>query len=684
LTRRYSFQTSFLVLFLAFSCLWGNAATWLPFGPDGGDARTLTADPQNPSHLYLGAVNGWIYESSNGGREWKRLARVGDRDDLALDSIVIDKSDPKHILVGAWVLGSHDGGLYTSHDGGVTWTRDNDMKGQSIRALAAAPSSSKILVAGTLLGVYRSNDSGVHWKLISPEGSKELHEVESVAIDPVDPDIIYAGTWHLPWKTTDGGKSWKNIKDGIIDDSDVFSIIIDPVQPNLVYASACSGIYKSENKGEKFQKIQGIPSTARRTRVLMQDPQHLNIVFAGTTEGLFRSGDSGKTWLRTSGQEVIVNDVYVDPGNSNRVLLATDRGGVLASNDGGKSFLPSNGGFSSRQVVAYIQDFEHAATIYVGVVNDKSWGGVFVSHNGGLTWNQISAGLNGEDVYSLGQASDGTVIAGTSHGIYRLQGQIWSRVENVSFSAPREATPSRGKAGSARRTTAVAARRGHSDSFDGSVNGIARAGDTLYAATSDGLLKSVTAGSNWTLAPGLARQNWQFVAAARSMAAVANLNDLALTTDSGRRWKSIPLPATATQLAAVAVDGVGGLWIGGREGTFYTENGGVTWHTVRNLTVHDVSSLFYDAPSQRILITANNRNTIVYAVHVPDKTVKYWNTGWSLRLARPVGDHLVGATLFDGVVVQPRMVASREAVSGNTEASATPEPASKAVTIAKP
>src|SRR6185312_12074290 len=225
-------------------------------------------------------------------------------------------------------------------------------------------------------------------------------------------------------KTTDGGKTWKNIKDGIIDDSDVFSIIIDPVQPNQVYASACSGIYKSENKGEKFQKIQGIPSTARRTRVLMQDPQHLNIVFAGTTEGLFRSGDSGKTWLRTTGPEVIVNDVYVDPTNTNRVLLATDRGGVLASNDGGNSFLPSNGGFSSRQVVAYVQDIEHAATIYVGVVNDKSWGGVFVSHNGGLTWNQISAGLNGGDVYSLGQASDGTIIAGTAHGLYRLQGQI--------------------------------------------------------------------------------------------------------------------------------------------------------------------------------------------------------------------------------------------------------------------
>ena len=123
-------------------------------------------------------------------------------------------ANPKRILVGAWVLGSTDGGLYVSKDGGVSWESEPDMHGQSIRALTAAPSDPKILVAGTLKGVYRSTDGGEHWKLISPEGSQELHEVESIAIDPVDPQIIYAGTWHLPWKTIDGGEHWTNIKAG--------------------------------------------------------------------------------------------------------------------------------------------------------------------------------------------------------------------------------------------------------------------------------------------------------------------------------------------------------------------------------------------------------------------------------------------------------------------------------------
>jgi hypothetical protein len=62
-----------------------------------------------------------------------------------------------------------------------------------------------------------------------------------------------------------------------------------------------------------------------------------------------------------------------------------------------------------------------------------------------------------------------------------------------------------------------------------------------------------------------------------------------------------------------------------------------------------------------MLITANSSTTFAFAVHLPDKTVRYWNTGWNLKLMRPVGNHMVGATLFDGVVIQPEMVDSQNA-----------------------
>jgi photosystem II stability/assembly factor-like uncharacterized protein len=666
-----------MTFLFALACLRLNAANWLPFGPDGGDARSFAVDPRDHAHLYLGTLTGWMYESHNGGVTWKRLASVGKRDDLALDSIVVDIANPKHILVGAWVLGSAEGGLYVSNDGGVSWEIDPEMRGQSIRALAAAPSDPKILVAGTLKGVYRSADAGEHWRLISPEGSQELHEVESIAIDPANPQIIYAGTWHLPWKTVDGGANWTSIKQGIIEDSDVFSIIIDPKRPNIVYASACSGIYKSEDGGAKFKggvavnKTQGIPSSARRTRVLMQDPQNLNVVFAGTTEGLFRSGDSGATWLRMTGPEVTVNDVYVDPSNTNRILLATDRGGVLASNDGGYSFLPANNGFSARQITSYIADAAQPAKIYVGVVNDKAWGGVFVSDNGGLTWSQKSAGLNGQDVFSLGQASDGTVLAGTGHGIYRLQGELWIPVNRVSLSerpvgpaqvektAEPIVSPGKGrrpaaKAAPAKPTTVP------THAFDADVNAIARSGDSLYAATSAGVLRSVTAGESWKLVAGPGRESWEYVACAKSWVIAATLRSATFSSDGGQRWTQLRLPENLEQVAAVAVDDLGGMWVGGREGVFVSEDRGATWQSLKNLSVRDVNSLFYDQPSQRMLITANNKNTIAFAVHLPDRTLQYWNSGWHLKLVRPVGDHLVGATLFDGIVVQPRMVDSSE------------------------
>ena len=347
-----------------------HGPAWLPFGPDGGDARRIRIDPSDHAHLYLGTANGWIYESHNRGLNWMRLASVGKRDDLVLDSIVLDPANPKHLIVGGWVLDHPDGGLFVSDDGGHTWTSQAEMRGQSVRALTISESDPKIVVAGSLKGVFRSTDGGARWTQISPPDNNEIHEIQSVAIDPKDPNVIYAGTWHLPWKTKDGGEHWDRMKgEGthlIIDDSDVFSIIVDPTASKVVYLSACSGIYKSEDEGARFDKIQGIPSTARRTHVLLQDPHHLQTVFAGTTEGLWRSDDSGKTWAATTGPEIIINDVSVDLDDPRHVLIATDRGGVMASDDGGDTFHPSNNGFSARQIVTLKRDVNRPATLYVG------------------------------------------------------------------------------------------------------------------------------------------------------------------------------------------------------------------------------------------------------------------------------------------------------------------------------
>ena len=664
------------VLVCGLLCLltaFARPANWLPFGPFGGDARSLVADPKDHTHLFLGTANGWIYESRNGGQLWKRLAQLDRRNDLVLDHIVVDREDPKHLVVGVWVLGHADGGIYRSRDGGESWTENAEMKGQSVRSFAVAPSDPKIMIAGTLKGVFRSTDSGEHWAAISPEGSTEIHEIESVAIDPVNPAIVYAGTWHLPWKTVDGGEHWSNVKEGIIDDSDVFSILVDPADPKTIYASACSGIYKSQNSGEKFQKVQGIPSTARRTRVLKQDTKVLSTVFAGTTEGLFKTTNAGKDWTRTTGPELIVNDVLIDPENSNRVLLATDRGGVLASDDGGQSFRPANDGFSARQVASYATDARHPGTVYLGVLNDKEWGGVFVSEDGGLRWTQQASGLAGRDVFSLAQASDGTLLAGTGHGIFRLSGASWTESDTIEVTP--EAKPPAAPVGHLRRRGTAALRSvpantkpaarskavQATEKIDPAVYGLAVDGDAIYAAGSLGLLRSRTAGSTWMRVADV-KEPQVLVAAAHSAVAVTTLHAIMRSSDSGESWSSLPVPPGLTQVTALAIDDRGTIWVGGREGLFYTADGS-TWKTPEKLFVKDVNSISFDRAGKRMLITANQYTHLVFAIGLEDNSVKSWDTGWHLRFVQPVGDYLIGATLFDGVVVQPKMVDSPLAIN---------------------
>ncbi len=198
-----------------------------------------------------------------------------------------------------------------------------------------------------------------------------------MAIDPRNPLIIYAGTWHLPWKTVDGGAHWFNIKQGVIDDSDVFSIILDHSNPSTVYASACSGIYKSENAGELFHKVQGIPGSARRTRVLEQDPADAQAVYAGTTEGLWKTSDGGKNFHLISPPNYILNDVLVDPRQPRRVLIATDRSGVFPATTPARASIHRILASASARSAHWWPTCGRRACCSPPVLNDKEFGGVF-------------------------------------------------------------------------------------------------------------------------------------------------------------------------------------------------------------------------------------------------------------------------------------------------------------------
>jgi photosystem II stability/assembly factor-like uncharacterized protein len=647
---------------------------WSAIGPAGGDARSFAVVPGQPQHLYLGATNSWLYESLDGGASWNRLSKLDSSDDLILDHIIVDRADPATLFVAAWKLDQPGGGLWVSRNGGRNWSVVAGLSGQSIRALAQAPSDARILVAGTLEGVFRSSDGGSTWTLISPPESKEIHEVESLAIDPTDPNVIYAGTWHLPWKTTDGGKNWQNIKKGVIDDSDVFSIIVDPEHPKIVFASACTGIYKSENGAELFKKIQGIPSTARRTRVLKQDPANLNVVYAGTTEGLYKSVNGGKSFQPMTGPEVIVNDVFVDPQDSKHVLVAADRGGVLLSQDAAASFALSNEGFSERRVEALLVEGRGPASgspgrIFAGVVNDKNYGGVFVSNNGGARWEQVSDGLDGRDVFALAESPDGTILAGTNRGIFALdEGTLDSpEVADPPEASKKAAAAVWGPRSTIQNTLVKSEIETHygkrvnvekqikdqTREITGRVYGLDLSGDAWLASTTAGLFSSNDKGASWQGGPVMGSVQYLSVAAHGALLAAVRQDGAVLSRDAGQSWMPIGIPAMLTRIHCVAFSADGTLWLGAREGVYFTRDLGRTWLWVNRFPLNDVDDLTYDATMDKILVSSQLSDQ-VFAINPKSLSWTWSQTGYRINRVRAAGGRLLAASLYDGVLIEPQ------------------------------
>ena len=611
--------TIFGFLLLALTC--AAQAQWISMGPFGGNARALAYDPSSPDHILLGSGGGALFESRDSGAHWRPFAQLGRGHELMLENIAFDPDHSATVYVGGWSITGSGGGFFITRDGGRTWSEPGALHGKSIQGLAIAASDPRVLIAASLDGLYRSRDRGESWECITPANHPDLKNFESVAIDPRDPKIIYAGTWHLPWKTTDGGQHWSSIKQGVIDDSDVFSIILNHSNPQKVLASACSGIYVSEDAGQLFRKVQGIPNTARRTRVLQQDLNEADTVYAGTTEGLWKSIDGGKVFKRITPADFILNDILVDPRNSRRLLIATDRGGVYTSNDGGQTFQPSNEGFRYRQITAVVADSKTPSELYVSVVNDKQFGGVFVRREG--RWTQLADGLGAQEVFDLERSPEGQLVAATNHGLYRFQAgaQRWepSRtllLEARSASAKTVTAKTRGA-----RKPAPAAKNFIQSSFEGRATALALSSRKWYAATSAGILVSDNRGASWSGGAVEGERDFYSVSAGKRSVAAATMRSVWLSSDEGEHWSAQPLPKWVTRIYSVTVVGDDELWAATREGALHLRRkaiGGGEWERVLNgLPEHEVTSIRADgdlmvagaAASNTVYVSRNHGQT---------------------------------------------------------------------------
>ena len=424
---------------------------WRSNGPPGGDVRSLVVDPNNPDRFYFGTLDGQIYTSPDAGKTWQFLYNFN-RPRLFVDHILVDPRDSRVLYVAAH-RHKEAGGFFKSTDGGHRWRESPELRNEALHSLTQADSNPDVLIAGTFNGIFRSDNSGDTWTQLPTMSVPGLVHVESLAIDPRTANTIYAGTWYLPYKSTDGGKTWKTIKNGIIDDSDIFAIDIDPRDPNHVIASACSGIYETRSAGDSWKKVQGIPSQSRRTRAILQHPSIPGLVFAGTTEGFWRSerGGDSDSWMVTTSRQLEINSIAVHPSRPQTVYIGTNNYGVMVSYDGGKNFAPTNAGYSGRFANVIVADREMSNRIYAATINTTTGGGfLFLSTDNGETWRPSMRSMPPRLItYSILQDARNvnTIYLGTNLGVYRSldRGSSWAPVWTAAA-----ATKTKGKAGKKR------------------------------------------------------------------------------------------------------------------------------------------------------------------------------------------------------------------------------------------
>lgn len=422
---------------------------WTVTGPDGGDVRVVAIDPKDKDRLYISTLDGQIFTSGDAGKTWRLLANLNEPQ-LILDDLFVDSRDSK-IIYASGHRHKAPGGFFRSIDGGVTWKEAKELHKSSVHSLAQSPTDPSILVAGTTDGAWMSQDSGANWKKIS--SSTMPVNIDSLAIDPRDPKTIYAGTWWRAYKTNDAGANWKLIRDGMIDDSDVFAITINPRNPEYIVASACSGIYESQNGGERWSKINGIPSQSRRTRDIVQHPSREGTIYAATTEGFWMSVNGGKSWSLTTQRNLEINSIAVHPDAPDRVFIATNNYGVMVSNDGGRNFTQTNGDLTTRFTYAVVPDRERPNRLYAATRNTATGGGFFFySDNDGATWRpSASIDVNRTAPFTILQdrVNGNVMYLGTNNGVLRSmdRGVTWNPLPSgkVATVATPKATRARAK-----------------------------------------------------------------------------------------------------------------------------------------------------------------------------------------------------------------------------------------------
>ncbi len=285
--------------------------------------------------------------------------------------------------------------FFRSTDAAGNWNHDNyGLKSDNITALAVDPVTPLTIYAGTYGSVFKSTDGGQSWSAINNGLVKP--SVVALVVDPVTPLTLYLATRFSDfsnsrgiYKSTDGGNTWTAASIGLTN-QDVLSLAIDPVTPSKLYAGVYgSGVFKSTDSGKTWA-VQA-SQTLTFIQTIAIDPITPTTIYAGATGspgGIFKSIDGGINWQKTV-NGLLSDSTYnlaIDPQIPSIIYASTNQG-IFKSTDGATSWAPFASGFSGSIII----DPVTPTTLYIAFSGLN--GGVFKSTDGGNSWASASRGL---------------------------------------------------------------------------------------------------------------------------------------------------------------------------------------------------------------------------------------------------------------------------------------------------
>jgi photosystem II stability/assembly factor-like uncharacterized protein len=340
-------------------------------GPtQGGRSTAVAGHASQPNTFYMGVASGGVFKTTDGGETWLPITD-GEVPLGSTGSIAVADSDPDIIYLGTGSDGvrsnvSTGRGVYKSTDGGDTWDFAGLYDVGQIGAVRIHPTNPDIVwvaANGDIFkpsperGIFKTTDGGETWeKTLFVSDSTGAMDVE---LQPGNPDVVYAWMSRIerkPWtiisgsyeggfyKSTDGGETWENIRDGLPQELiGKGNLAVTAAKPDRIYAlieaKPGGGFYRSDDYGGSWEMVADVPRMIQRPfyyTTLGADPTDPDVVYGGA-EGFYKSSDGGETWSRLATPHGDNHDIWVNPNDGDIMVQAND-GGANVSYDGGQTW----------------------------------------------------------------------------------------------------------------------------------------------------------------------------------------------------------------------------------------------------------------------------------------------------------------------------------------------------------